>query len=130
MIPTFVGTVTKGKLHLDMQPSYDRWLITLEGKRVTIEVKRFRKNRTNQQNRYYWGVMIEILSKELGYEPEEIHMMLREKFLRIHDDRHPDFVIAKSTARLKTHEFNDYIGAVQRWAAQELETYIPDPQEK
>jgi len=128
MIPSFVGTVTKGKLNLDMRPAYERWLVTLEGKRVTCEVKRFRKSRTSNQNRYYWGVMIDILSRELGYEAEEIHMMLREKFLRIHDDKHPDFVIAKSTAKLNTQEFNDYIAAIQRWASIELQVYIPDPE--
>lgn len=129
MIPTFVGTVTKGNLHLDMQPSFDRWLVTLEGKRVICEVKQFRKSRTSNQNRYYWGVMVGILSEELGYEPDEIHMMLREKFLRIHDERHPDFVIAKSTTKLNTQQFNEYIEAIQRWASIEHQVYIPDPNE-
>jgi hypothetical protein len=121
--------VKDGKLHLDRTLAFERWLSTLEGKRVTCEIKRFRKNRTSQQNRYYWGVIVDILSKELGYEPDEIHIMLREKFLRIHDERYPDFVLAKSTSRLSTQEFNEFKENIQRWAAQKLGIYIPDPSE-
>ena len=123
----FVGSVKEGKLILDLPSSFNRYLITLEGKRVTCEVKRFVKKRTDPQNKFYWAVVVDILSKELGYEKEEIHLMLRERFLRIHDERHPDFVIAKSTTKLNTQEFNEYIEAIQRWAAQELQIYIPDP---
>ena len=125
----FVGSVKEGKLILDLPASFNRYLMTLEGKRVTCEVKKFVKKRTDLQNRYYWGVIVDILSRELGYEPEEIHLMLRERFLRIHDEQHPDFVIAKSTTKLNTQEFNEYIEAIQRWAAQELQIYIPDPTE-
>jgi len=124
----FVGSVKDGKLILDLPGNFNRYLITLEGKRVSCEVKKFRKKRTDQQNKYYFGVIVNILSKQLGYEPEEIHLMLRERFLRIHDEKHPDFVIAKSTTKLNTQEFNEYIEAIQRWAAQELKIYIPDPQ--
>ena len=124
----FVGRVEEGKLILDLPSSFNRYLMTLEGKRVTCEVKKFVKKRTDPQNKFYWAVVVDILSKELGYEKEEIHLMLRERFLRIHDEQHPDFVIAKSTTKLNTQEFNEYIEAIQRWAAQELQIFIPDPQ--
>jgi len=35
----------------------------------------------------------------------------------------------KSTTRLTTLEFVDLIERVQRWAAQDLQVYIPDPGE-
>ena len=43
-----------------------------------VELKR--ETRSNPQNRYYWGVVIDTLSKELGYEPEEMHEILKYKF--------------------------------------------------
>ena len=124
-----VATIEKGELKHDFPDRFKRWLWTLEGKRVIIEVKQFRKKRSIEQNSYYWAGCVSILSKEFGYEPEEIHMMLREKFLRIHDEKHPDFVIAKSTTKLTTIEFVDYIEKIQRWAAIEHQIFIPDPNE-
>ena len=125
----FVGTIEQSKLDIDFSANFDRWLSTLEGQRVSIEVKKFKKKRSIEQNAYYWSVLIDILSKEFGYEAEEIHMVLRGKFLRIHDPKHPDFVIAKSTTKLTTVEFVEYIEKIQRWAAQEHQIYLPDPNE-
>ena len=128
MIP-FVGTAIGGKVKYDLPSNYERYLITLEGQRVATETKKFKKKRSLPQNSYYWSVIIDILSREFGYESEEIHLMLREKFLRIYDDKHPDFVIARSTTKLTTVEFVEYIEKIQRWAAQEHQIYLPDPNE-
>jgi len=56
-----------------------------------------------------------------------MHMVLREKFLRIYDDKHPDFVIAKSTTKLSTIDFIGYVERIQRWASIEHQIFIPDP---
>ena len=125
----FVATVSGGKLIHDFPERFARYLMTLEGKRVNILVTKFKKKRSLEQNSFYWGILIDILSKEFGYESEEIHLMLREKFLRIYDDKHPDFVIARSTTKLTTVEFVEYIEKIQRWAAQEHQIYLPDPNE-
>jgi len=122
----FVGTVEQGKLVVDFQANFERWLMTLEGQRVTIEIKKFRKNRTDAQNRYYWGVVIDILSKHTGYEPEEMHDAIKIKFMPV---ERAGLIAGKSTARLTTIEFMELIERVQRWAAQDLQCYIPDPGE-
>jgi len=130
MIPTFVGTVTKGKLHLDMQPSYDRWLVTLEGKRVVLSVKKFRKDRTPPQLKYYWGVCVRLLSQHTGYEEDEVHAILKYKFLRAVNDDGYEYVKSLSTIarQVDTLEMNEFIEKIQRWGA-EIGCYIPDPQE-
>ena len=125
----FVATVSEGRLIHDFPERFARYLMTLEGKRVNILVTKFKKKRSLPQNSYYWSVIIDILSREFGYESEEIHLMLREKFLRIYDDKHPDFVIARSTTKLTAVEFVEYIEKIQRWAAQEHQIYLPDPNE-
>ena len=125
----FVATVSEGRLIHDFPERFARYLMTLEGKRVNILVTKFKKKRSLEQNSFYWGILIDILSREFGYESEEIHLMLREKFLRIYDDKHPDFVIARSTTKLTTVEFVEYIEKIQRWAAQEHQIYLPDPNE-
>jgi len=36
-----------------------------------------KKRGTNPQNKYYWGVIIALLSQELGYEKEDMHDVLK-----------------------------------------------------
>lgn len=41
-----------------------------------IEIKEWKKNRSTQQNNYYWGVVNKSLSNHLGYAPGELHTEL------------------------------------------------------
>ena len=123
----FVGTAIGGAVQYDLPDNYQRWLVTLEGQRVVTETKKFRKNRTDAQNRYWWGVVIDILSQHTGYEPEEMHDAIKIKFMPVEK---VGLIAGKSTTHLTTIEFVDLIERVQRWAAQYLQCYIPDPNEE
>jgi hypothetical protein len=54
-----------------------------EGKKVTVTIERYYKKRSNKQNRYYWGVIVEhwknILRQEWGeiYQDSEVHEFLK-----------------------------------------------------
>ena len=130
MTPIFVGNIKQGKLQLDLQNSFDRWLNTLEGKRVTVSVKRFRKDRSSQQLRYYWAVPVRLLSQQTGYEESEIHAILKYKFLRAINKDGYEYIKSLSTIakQVDTSEMNEYIEKIQRWAAQDLQVFIPDPE--
>ncbi|TAK57855.1 MAG: hypothetical protein EPO24_09310 [Bacteroidetes bacterium] len=120
------GRVVNTKLLLDKESAFRQSLIAYNDKQVilTLEVKR--KRRSDQQNRYYWGVIIKILSTFFGYEEEEMHEALKMKFLLVHGgDGKPDTI--RSTRKLTTVEFNDYIDKVIRWAAKEFNVVLPDP---
>lgn len=82
-------------------------------------------SRTNRQNSYYWGVLIKILSDEIGYYPEEMHDALKLLFLRKHEEGKPE--TARSTSHLNTEEFTHYVERCRQWAAEQGYT-IPDPQ--
>lgn len=88
-------------------------------------------SRSNPQNRYYWGVVIDILSNELGYTPEEIHEILRQKFLTrkalVKDE---EFVIPISTTTLTTVEMENYLTKIREWASLYSGIYIPEPNEE
>lgn len=75
--------------------------------------------RSNPQNKYYFGVIVDMISQETGNEPEETHELLKLKFLKP--------MGKQNTTQLDTREFNLYIEKIQRWAAQELSMVIPDP---
>jgi len=124
----FVGTVNKGKIEYDLPANLNRWLMTLEGKRVSVEVKKFYKTRTTEQNSYWWGVVVDTLSKHTGFESDEMHDWLKLEFLPVYSSD-GKMKSGRSTTRLTTLEFVDLIERVQRWAAQDLQCYIPDPNE-
>ena len=100
------------------------YLSGLEGKRVEVCIRKQRSQRSLQQNAYYWGVIIEVLADHFGYEKDELHEALKFKFLRTHEGELPS---VKSTTKLSTKEFGEYVDRVIRWAATEHSVYVPDP---
>ena len=123
LTPIFYGTIEKDTFKLDNQDRFKKYLSTLKG-RVQLTVRPAKKKRSSQQNRYYHGVVVKILAEELGYEYEEMHQALKFKFLKIN---HPTLPTTRSTAKLSTVEFMDYIDQIVRFASQELNIIIPDP---
>ena len=55
-----------------------------------------------------------------------MHDAIKVKFMPV---ERVGLIAGKSTAHLTTIEFVDLIERVQRWAAQDLGCYIPDPNE-
>lgn len=104
---------------------FEEHLLSLEGD-VQVTVERKKKPRSDRQNAYYWGVMIDILAKHFGYTPDEMHESLKWQFLRVPDAPIP---LVKSSAKLTTVEFEDYAANVRQWAAQEHSINIPLPNE-
>ncbi len=104
---------------------FNIYLKTFEGKHIDLIIKLPSKNRSNQQNRYYWGVVIDIIGKELGYSPDETHEALKIKFLL---DRRGKIPTIKSTAILTTKEFEEYLENIKRWASEFLSVVLPDPE--
>jgi len=129
----FVGTVEQGKLDIDFSANFDRWLMILEGQRVTIEVKKFKKKRSLPQMRYYFGVVIEELLEPMGYrkdEKEKVHQIMKYKFLRTIDDNGNEYVPTLSEiTKVDTVRMGEYLDQIKIFAAQDLGWYIPDPNE-
>ena len=121
-VPIFTGIIDKGKLILDQPQKYLVHLASLENRRVELILRKRRSQRSIEQNRYYWGVIVEILADHFGYNPEEMHEALKFHFLKSHEDK---LVTVKSTAKLSTDEFARYINQIVIWAATEYQIFIP-----
>ena len=128
MNPVFYGTVRKGMLAVNRADVFKTYLLQFDGKPVAISVKTAAKTkpRSLNENNYYWGVVIPLIGQSTGYLPEEVHESLKHKFLRIHGDKLDRI---GSTAVLDTIDFEKYLETVRMWAAQELQTIIPLPNE-
>ncbi|MDZ4341330.1 MAG: hypothetical protein U1E51_02700 [Candidatus Binatia bacterium] len=128
IVPTFHGTVSKGRLVYDEPERRLVWLAKLEGKRFEESVRRERSQRSIRQNSAYWGIAVEILSDHTGFDKDTMHEALKHKFLSRIDEK-TGLTIIGSTRKMSTVEFNEYYAAIQRWAMEFLSVYIPDPNE-
>ena len=106
-------------------------LKTLRPKKYEIVIKQHRDNRTNPQNKYYWGCVLSILSDHTGFTIEEAHEVLKKKFLPVSKvlSTGEEITYAGSTADLNTQEFEDYLEKIRIFSATELDCYIPNPNE-
>ena len=126
IVPIHQGFIDKGQLKCDV--SFYKYLNSLEGQNVTVRVEKKKKQRSLSQNKWYWGVCVEILADFCGYSADEMHESLKEKFLGSERDKN-GLVKIRSTAALSTDEFVDYTNRVVIWAATSLSVYIPGPGE-
>lgn len=124
--PMFKGEVKGGKLYFNDRSSFDSHVASLEGV-VEIIVRRPRKQRSKQENSYYWAVIIKIVSKETGALPEDVHYEFKRRFLRIGGT--DLFPVLKSTTELTTLEAEDFYSQCRMFAASELGIQIPLPNE-
>jgi len=91
--------------------------------------------RSTPENKYYWGVVVKILSDELGCTSNEVHEVLKELFLKT-----PKYLktkeglreiwVTKSTASLTIGDFEEYLEKIRQWASIEMGYWIPEPWEE
>lgn len=128
--PKFIACVENGVLKFadSEKQRMNQYIRGLKGE-VEIVLKKRTKSRSSNQNRYYWGVVIETLSNHIGYEREEMHDTLKILFLRKPAPAQglPDTL--RSTSSLTTVEFEEFLERVRRWASVDFSLSIPLPNE-
>lgn len=125
----------RGLLSYDKR-MFQRLAAQLKDGEYELFVQRFRATRSLQANRYYFGVVLSALADHTGYTPDELHELMKMKFLPKHlaltdgnGDIKGEFVMGGSTRKLKVSEFFEFVEQVRRFAAEELNVYTPDPGE-
>ena len=122
------ANVEKGKLTLDDIFAFKAELSRLEGKSITVELKQQRKARSGNQNRYYWLIVIGLISESTGYTPDECHELLKQIFNGVSRDiAGATYLIPQTTTKLNTKEWEDYMSLIRTWASAELGLFIPCP---
>jgi hypothetical protein len=125
--PKFRGKILNGRFFPFDEEMYSIWNSSLNEKICELTIKEYKKQRSNEANRYYWGVVVKIISEETGYTPDEVHSLLSTMFLKDHKEfKGRRYTVIKSSSVLKTDEFHEFIEKSKRWASIELGLYIPD----
>jgi len=113
------------------------------GKNWQLTLEPYRRERSNQQNRYLRGVCAKLLSDHTGYEVDEVYEYLLGTYFGWRQERCPktpsnprglrDLPVRSTTRNedgerevLKDREFWDFVEWIQRFGAQHG-VHIPDP---
>lgn len=129
--------VKRGKLFIQHRRIFDRQIRTLDERwMLEVTVKRLRATRSQQANKYWWGVCLALASEHTGYAPEELHEIAKQMFipkkLAICDGNGEvvgDYVMGGSTRTMNTAEFYAFAERFKQWCAEKLDLFIPDPNE-
>lgn len=130
LIPKFKGIIKERKIVLNDKEQFQNYLLSLEGHEIEIGVGKIQYDRSSNQNRYYWGVIIKMIADETGHTSDEIHewckIAFNGKHLIIGDK---EVIVGKSTAKLDISDFEDYAEKIRQWASEMLNLIVPLPNE-
>jgi len=118
------------------QDAVSRYIASLAGHPIRVKIEKGGK-RTEQQNKWLWGVAYKLIADHTGYTPEEIHEVCKQKFnpraVMISNKTTGEtetFIVGGTTTQLnKREEWELYKERVQQLGA-ELGVIIPDPDQR
>ena len=108
---------------------YAKRLLSEIKKPIRILVVKKKKRRSLSQNSYYWLTM-KLIGEDLGYFAEEMHTVFAIMFLKkiINIGTH-SIESYRSTTKLTTVEFEEYLQNIRIFASSELGIFVPLPNE-
>jgi hypothetical protein len=132
-----IGELKDGKLHIVHREKFINSLQTCANGKYSLSLEKIYNKRSVNQNAYYWAVVVPLVREglyEVGYKLDnaDTHEYLKETFLRgqkTNENTGEVKYINRSTASLKTVEFNEYFEKIIQWAAEYLSIKIPYPNE-
>lgn len=116
---TFRASIKNGVLVYDNE-RYMRTLISnyADTDKVRVIVEKERGTRSRRANNYLWGVVYPLIAEYMGETPEDVHEIMRSKFLRTKRIwRGGELTILKSTTQLTSLEFGEYVERIIQEAA-------------
>jgi hypothetical protein len=114
---------------------------TFNNKDVVISFSKPKKNRSNNQNRYYWGLVLPLIQNGLLEATGELRSVdnIHYKILLplfaptneiVNKDTGECIVERLTSSDLTTTQFCEYILEIQKWSAEFLGIDIPSPNEE
>jgi hypothetical protein len=119
---------TKEKRHIIESMVVSHFSEFPEDDDAIIEIKRNLDSRSTKQNKLYWQWLT--VMTETGYTKDEMHSILRDKFLGYDEVTTKTNVIRvlRSTTDLKVGEFKDYLEQIDIFAS-EYGIVLPRPED-
>ena len=90
------------------------YMTSLPDWKFSFTIKKVRKARTSQQNKYYRAILW-IIGMEIWYHPHELHEIMKMAWMK------------KTTTDMNTYDFSTYLESVRNYFATEFWIFTPDP---
>lgn len=133
----------EGEIKIINRKEFEKEMIkNFAGKDVVGVFRKLRKQRSNGQNSFYWGITLPEIIEALvdaGYDrylltPENVHEMLKVKFLTVtvpSTEFSGEFItLTRDSKSLTTAEWMDYTTDISRWCQEFLNTTLSVPSEQ
>ena len=135
---TYSATVKDGLLKIHARKQFDKDLVMFEAKEVELVLRKKKKFRSPNQNRFYHGAIIPIVRaalRETGIimNHDQCHELLKERCNQVEyvNEKTGQIIqCAGSTRDLSTSGFMDYLVNIKVWAREFLNIETPEPLEQ
>lgn len=127
--PKFAARQEGGNLIVKDSYRFRKYMATMGNIPLEIVVTKQRDQRSGNQNRYYRSVIVGMIAEETEHDEEEIHEILKRKFLTEKIEIAPNVFEERtgSTTELNTIQFEAYAQKCREWAQKFLGIKIPMP---
>lgn len=125
--PVFRITIKNGQVKVQNQEKRMHFIRSLADGEYEEIIRKPRKPRSNEQNRYLHGVIFKMIADEVGDSLDEVKSAMKNKFLKYQTSGGLEAI--RDTSDLSTVELEDFNEKCRRWAAEFLHIYIPNPNE-
>jgi len=137
---SYFGKIVNGILKITNRKQFDSELLQFDGKEVEVIIKRKKKSRSNQQNKFLHGILLPNFKQalnEAGYNDirtnEQCKDLLKALFLQyeiVNEQTGEVIKTFKNTSELSTTEFMEFIDKAIDYAKQNLNYTIYPPNEQ
>jgi len=121
-----------GVLSIHNRIAIKEWAAQNPGRNILVKFEKRGSKRSTQANRYYHGVVVQMVRqglREIGYSlsAEETHFFLKQKFNPVQvPNKHGEAIeLPGTTTQLNKIEFSEYIERIAQFAAEYLDVVIP-----
>lgn len=119
-------------MHVLRKEAFQQHIDGLELFLCDMTLEKEKKDRSSNQNRYYRGVVLPTVAKNLivqDYDEDDWHEFFKDKFLHSPADDNGMYH-TRSTTDLTTVEMEVYLEKIRRYAAEYLQCNVNLPNEK
>lgn len=114
----FISNTKNGRLQSNVQTQLNDYISSLKDARYQIEIKKVKKSRSNNQNRYYWGIIVnefrsgvaEMWGEYIGSQEAHEYLKLHCNYKELINENSGEIIkLPQTTADRTTIEFEEYL---------------------
>lgn len=127
-LPKFFGICRDGKLVYENPDAFQCYLSWLEGREFELTCQPRRKEKSNRENRYFHGVVVDLLADHWGESHEDAFSRIKARWFKRVDDSGTERILSTENRKWTTAAWEAKMEEIRRDCAFEG-LNIPMPNE-